>query len=128
MVDELITVLKSKIHRVTVTSVNREYEGSCLMSASLLNLARIREYEQIHVYNVTNGERFTTYAISSKKYTFICDPLILEINGAAVHKASVGDVVIICAYKLIGPGAPHTPIKVFVDERNTIKTVENLAY
>lgn len=122
MVDGLITVLKSKIHRATVTETNVEYEGSCLISKALLEAAGILEYEQIHVYNVTNGERFTTYAMAS---TYIPSDVqqIVQVNGAATHKVSVGDIVIICAYHLITPYAPRVPIRIFVDNQNRIMNV-----
>ena len=75
-------MLKSKLHRVTVTHSELEYEGSCAIDTMLLEAADIKEYEQISIYNITNGERFTTYAIAAEP-----DSGIISINGAAAHKA-----------------------------------------
>ena len=86
-------MLKGKLHRVTVTHSELEYEGSCAIDRHLLETAGIREYEQIEIYNVTNGERFTTYAILAEENSGV-----ISINGAAAHKADPGDIIIICAY------------------------------
>jgi aspartate 1-decarboxylase len=86
-------MLKAKLHRARVTHAELEYEGSCAIDGNLLELSGIREYEQIHIYNVTNGERFVTYAIRAEAGSGI-----ISVNGAAAHKASPGDIVIICAY------------------------------
>ncbi|WP_108126238.1 aspartate 1-decarboxylase [Saccharospirillum mangrovi] len=88
-----LTLLKAKLHQARVTHAVPDYEGSCAIGGDLLDMAGIREYEQIQIYNVTNGERFTTYAIRGEGGSGI-----ISVNGAAAHKASVGDVVIICAY------------------------------
>jgi aspartate 1-decarboxylase len=88
-----LTVLKCKLHRACVTHSELDYEGSCAIDSGLLRLAGIREYEQIQIYNVANGERFTTYAISAE-----AGSRVISVNGAAAHKASPGDRVIICAY------------------------------
>ena len=89
----LQTFLKAKLHRVTVTHAELHYEGSCAIDASLLESSGIREYEMIHIYNINNGERFTTYAICAEP-----DSGIISVNGAAAHKASKGDLLIIAAY------------------------------
>ena len=86
-------MLKSKLHRVTVTHSELEYEGSCAIDINLLKEANINEYEQIAIYNITNGERFTTYAISAEQGSGI-----ISINGAAAHKANPGDMLIIATY------------------------------
>ena len=86
-------MLKSKIHRVTTTQCELHYEGSCAIDDDLLEAADIKEYEQIDIWNVTNGERFTTYAIRGEEGS-----KIISVNGAAAHKAGVGHRVIICAY------------------------------
>ena len=86
-------MLKAKLHRARVTHAVLEYEGSCAIDGRLLDLAGIREYEQIQIYNINNGERFTTYAIRAESNSGI-----ISVNGAAAHKASVGDKGIICAY------------------------------
>ncbi len=87
------TMLKAKLHQARVSLVELEYEGSCAIDGHLLDQAGIREYEQIQIYNISNGERFTTYAIRAAEHSGI-----ISVNGAAAHKASVGDRVIICAY------------------------------
>ncbi len=86
-------MLKTKLHRARVTHAELEYEGSCAIDGHLLDASGIREYEQIHIYNINNGERFTTYAIRAEEGSGI-----ISINGAAARKASVNDLVIICAY------------------------------
>ena len=87
------TLLKSKIQRVAATQCELHYEGSCAIDGEWLDLSGIREYEQIQIYNVDNGERFTTYAIRGEEGS-----KIISVNGAAAHKAGVGHRVIICAY------------------------------
>ena len=86
-----LTLLKSKLHRVTVTNVELGYEGSCAIDTELLDAAGIHEYERIEIYNVTNGERFATYAIRGEAGSGM-----ISVNGAAAHKAAVDDIVIIC--------------------------------
>jgi aspartate 1-decarboxylase len=87
------TMLKSKLHRVHVTHSELQYEGSCAIDETLLDAADIREYQQIEIYNITNGERFTTYAIRAQRNSGI-----ISVNGAAAHKASPGDLLIIATY------------------------------
>ena len=87
------TLLKSKLHRISVTQVELDYEGSCAVDKKFLELAGMQEYEKVEVYNVTNGERFSTYLILAE-----AGSKTLSVNGAAAHKASVDDVVIICTY------------------------------
>lgn len=86
-------VLKSKIHRAVVTEADVDYEGSIGIDSSLLKLADIRPYEQVHVYNVTNGERFVTYAIEEKAKSGK-----IIVNGAAARLVYPGDLVIIASY------------------------------
>ncbi|MBO6751683.1 MULTISPECIES: aspartate 1-decarboxylase [Spongiibacter] len=86
-------MLKAKLHKARVTHAVLDYEGSCAIDGKLLDMAGIREFEQIQIYNVTNGNRFTTYAIRGEENTGI-----ISINGAAAHKAGVDDTIIICAY------------------------------
>ncbi|TWH77376.1 L-aspartate 1-decarboxylase [Azomonas agilis] len=86
-------MLKAKLHRALVTHSVLDYEGSCAIDGDWLDLAGIREYEQIQLYNVDNGERFTTYAIRGEEGS-----QIISVNGAAAHKAAVGHRLIICAY------------------------------
>lgn len=87
------TMLKAKLHQARVTHAVLEYEGSCAIDGNLLDMAGIQEYEQIQIYNIENGERFTTYAIRGEEGTGI-----ISVNGAAAHLAEVGQRVIICAY------------------------------
>ncbi len=91
-----IEVLKSKIHRVTVTQANLHYVGSITVDEALLEAANMIEGEKVQVLNVTNGERLETYIIKGERGSgVIC------LNGAAAHKASVGDIVILVSYALL---------------------------
>lgn len=93
----VIEVLKSKIHRVTVTQANVDYVGSITIDSALMEAANIICGEKVQVVNVTNGERLETYAIPGQAGSgVIC------LNGAAAHKASVGDVIIIISYASMG--------------------------
>jgi len=109
--------LYSKIHKATVTDSKIDYEGSCEIDIALLKAANIKVYEKIDIYNITNGERFTTYAIAGK-----ADSGNVCINGAACHKASVGDKIIICTYASIKESEfqNHKPTIVYVNESNKI--------
>ncbi|MDY6371812.1 MAG: aspartate 1-decarboxylase [Bacteroidales bacterium] len=94
----LIEVLKSKIHRVTVTESNLHYIGSITIDEDLLDAAGIIENEKVEIYNISNGERFATYAIPGERGSgVIC------LNGAAAHKAPTGSLVIIAAYAHMTP-------------------------
>jgi len=110
-------MLKSKLHRVTVTHSELGYEGSCAIDETLLDAADIREYQQIDIYNVTNGERFTTYAIRAQR-----DSGIISVNGAAAHKADPGDIVIIATYAMYNELElqKFEPELVYVDGHNRI--------
>ncbi|BBO20222.1 MAG: aspartate 1-decarboxylase [Burkholderiales bacterium] len=109
------TMLKSKLHRVTVTHSELHYEGSCAIDQDLLDAADIREYQQIDIYNVNNGERFTTYAISAERGSGI-----ISVNGAAARKAAPGDLLIIATYAMYDEAelAKFEPDLVYVDSRN----------
>ena len=111
------TMLKSKLHRATVTHSELHYEGSCAIDEALLDAANIHEYEQIQIYNVTNGERFTTYAIRAAR-----DSGIISVNGAAAHKANPGDLVIIATFAVYNELelARYAPELVYVDANNRI--------
>jgi aspartate 1-decarboxylase len=113
------TMLKSKIHRATVTHSNLDYEGSCAIDENLLEAADIREYQQIDIYNITNGERFSTYAIRAARGSGT-----ISVNGAAARKAAAGDLVIIASYAVYNEIEleRHKPDLVYVDSRNRIKT------
>ncbi len=116
------TMLKTKLHRATVTHVELEYEGSCAIDGHLLEASGIREYEQIEIYDVTNGERFTTYAIRAEDGSGV-----ISINGAAAHKANVGDVVIICAYVGLDQQelANFKPKLIYLNDNNEITHTRN---
>jgi aspartate 1-decarboxylase len=111
------TMLKSKLHRATVTHSELHYEGSCAIDETLLDAANIHEYEQIQIYNVTNGERFTTYAIRAAR-----DSGIISVNGAAAHKANPGDLVIIATFAVYNELelARYEPELIYVDVDNRI--------
>lgn len=112
-----VTMLKGKMHRVTTTHAELHYEGSCAIDTVLLEAAGIREYEQIHIYNVNNGERFVTYAIRAEAGSGT-----ISVNGAAAHKAKPGDLLIICAFVGLSEAeaARHKPRLVYVDAENRI--------
>ncbi|MFM8574603.1 MAG: aspartate 1-decarboxylase [Limnohabitans sp.] len=109
------TLLKSKIHRVKVTQCELHYEGSCAIDEDLLDAANIVENEQIHIWNIDNGERFVTYAIKGERGSGM-----ISINGSAARRASVGDLVIIAAFAQVPEDhlPQHTPQLVFVDGHN----------
>ena len=110
-----LTLLKAKIHRASVTHAELHYEGSCAIDANLLELSGIREYERIEIYNINNGERFATYAIRGEAGSGV-----ISVNGAAAHKAGVGDLVIICAYGALDEAevAAFKPKLAYVDRQN----------
>lgn len=112
-----LTLLKAKIHRATVTHAELHYEGSCAIDGRLLDIAGIREYERVEIYNINNGERFATYAIRSEDGSGM-----ISINGAAAHKAEPGDLVIICAYGGCdeAEAAKFRPTLVYVDRQNRL--------
>ncbi|MCK6557287.1 aspartate 1-decarboxylase [Candidatus Binatia bacterium] len=109
------TMLRGKIHRATVTGADLHYEGSVTIDVDLLERADILPHEQVDIWNVTNGERFTTYALAGRRGSgVVC------INGAAAHRASRGDLVIIAAWAAVRDDEARawTPRCVFVDARN----------
>ena len=110
-------MLKAKLHRVTTTHSELNYEGSCAIDENLLDAADIREYEQIDIYNIANGERFTTYAIRAQRGSGI-----ISINGAAARKASPGDLLIIASYASYSELElqKYHPRLVYVDAQNRI--------
>ena len=112
--------LKSKLHRVRTTASELNYEGSCAIDELLLEAADIREYEQIEIYNVNNGERFSTYAIKGRRGSGM-----ISVNGAAARKAAVGDILIIASFAGYSEVelAKYQPRLVYVDERNRIKRI-----
>lgn len=108
----LLSMLKAKIHRATVTQTDLHYEGSITVDSQLLAAAGILPYEQVDVLNITNGERFTTYAIKGQAGSGI-----IGINGAAARLAQPGDLVIICAFVQLTrqEAEAHEPTIVLVD-------------
>ncbi|PLX38832.1 MAG: aspartate 1-decarboxylase [Deltaproteobacteria bacterium] len=103
-------MLQGKIHRCTVTGADLHYEGSIAIDENLMEAAGILPYEEVQIYNVTNGERFATYTIAGERGSgIIC------VNGAAAHKASAGDIIIICCY-------------VYVDEKEAMEWKPKLTY
>ena len=111
------TLLKSKIHRATVTDGNLLYQGSVSIDPVLLEAADIVPHERVEIYNCTNGERFATYAIPGTP-----GKGEIVINGAAAHKAGAGDVVILATYADYEDAEcrAHQPSLVFVDAKNRI--------
>jgi aspartate 1-decarboxylase len=117
-----LKMLKAKIHRASVTHAELHYEGSCAIDGHLLDVSGIREYEQIHIYNVNNGQRFVTYAIRADEGSGI-----ISINGAAAHRAAPGDIIIICAFAQLSEAeaASFKPTLVYVDRDNKLSHVKN---
>ena len=109
------TMLKSKIHRASVTHCELHYEGSCAIDENLLEAADIAENEQVHLWNVTNGERFVTYAIKGARGSGM-----ISVNGSAARRAAVGDLVIIASFAQVHEerATAHKPKLVFVDAHN----------
>ncbi|RUA05092.1 MAG: aspartate 1-decarboxylase [Gammaproteobacteria bacterium] len=115
------TFLKSKLHRVTTTASEVDYEGSCEIDGILLDAAGIGDFEQIQIYNIKNGNRFTTYAIRGRDNSGV-----ISVNGAAAHKADIGDLLIIASYA----GYDETEVKnyaptlCYVDAKNTLTKIK----
>ena len=116
------TLLKSKIHRATVTHCELHYEGSCGIDEDLMDAANLCENEQIHIWNINNGERFVTYAIKAPRGSGI-----FSLNGSAARRAAVGDLIIIAAFGLVAEEgvAAHEPQLVFMDEKNQVKELRS---
>ncbi len=112
-----LNMLKGKIHRATVTHAELHYEGSIAIDGDLLDAAGIRQYEQIHAWNVSNGERFVTYALRAEEGSGI-----ISVNGSAAHRAQPGDIVIIAAFVSLSEAEAeqHKPKLVYVDAKNRI--------
>jgi aspartate 1-decarboxylase len=111
-------MLKSKIHRATVTDADLHYEGSISIDEKLMEEAQIVPYEKVAIYNVSNGERFSTYTIKAKRNSgTIC------LNGAAARKVSKGDLIIIATYVIAEEKDTKKwhPKCVLVDDKNKIK-------
>jgi aspartate 1-decarboxylase len=113
-------MLKSKIHRATVTDANVDYEGSITLDEELMDAAGLLPYEQVNIYNITNGARFQTYVIKGERGSGdAC------INGAAAHLAKKGHIIIIASYAGMEEeeAVNHQPVLVYVDEKNRIKNI-----
>lgn len=112
-----VTMLKAKLHRATVTRSELGYEGSCAIDGTILDLSGIREYEQIQIYNINNGERFTTYAIRAEDGSGV-----FSVNGAAARLACPGDLIIVCAYAILNAedAKAHKPTLIYFAEQNKV--------
>lgn len=115
-------MLKSKLHRVTTTHSELHYEGSCAIDDDLLDAANILENEQVVIWNVNNGERFTTYAIRAERGSGI-----ISVNGSAARRAAPGDLLIIATFAEYDEKelANHSPALIYVDEKNKIVRTGN---
>ncbi|RJG42070.1 aspartate 1-decarboxylase [Motilimonas pumila] len=117
-------MLTGKLHQARVTHAELNYEGSCAIDQDFLDAAGILEYERIDIYNIENGARFSTYAISGERGSHI-----ISVNGAAARQAAVGDRVIICAYASMDAAelATHKPSLVYLDaDNNVVRTSKDV--
>ncbi len=112
-----IEILKSKIHRCTITEADLHYVGSIAIDENLMDAANLIENERVHIYNITNGERLETYVIKGERGSGI-----ISLNGAAARKAAVGDLIIIVSYASMAPeeAASFSPTIIFPDTNNKI--------
>lgn len=112
-----VNMLKAKLHRARVTHSELDYEGSCAIDGKILDFSGIREYEQIHIYNINNGQRFTTYAIRAEDGSGI-----FSINGAAARLACPGDLIIVAVYASLDDKElrDYKPTLVYFDSNNAI--------
>ena len=116
-------MLRSKLHRATVTEADLHYEGSCGIDEDLLDAADMREYEKIELYNVQNGERFSTYIIKAPRGSGT-----ISLNGAAARKAHVGDMLIICTYGSMSEeeARSHKPRVVLLGAGNRVDRIKDI--
>ncbi|WP_411832440.1 aspartate 1-decarboxylase [Pseudoxanthomonas mexicana] len=112
-----LSLLKTKIHRATVTHSELNYEGSIAIDGTLLDASGIREFEQVHIWDVTNGARFTTYALRADEGSGI-----ISLNGGAARHVQVGDLVIIAAFAGMSEQEAEAfkPTLIYVDGHNRI--------
>ena len=118
-----IQILKSKLHRAKITAVHLDYEGSCAIDEELLEAASINEYEMIHIYNLNNGNRFTTYAIKAERGSGT-----VSLNGAAAYQGNKDDLIIICTYAEIdqNEAKEHEPKLIYFKENcNVINEIKS---
>ena len=115
------SMLAGKIHRATVTDANLEYEGSITIDHDLMEAAKIPPYAHVHIWNITNGERFETYTIIGERGSGD-----MVINGAAAHKAGTGDMIIVACFVDVEAeeAMDHKPSMVYVDAQNRIKEIK----
>jgi aspartate 1-decarboxylase len=113
-------MLRAKLHRATVTEADLHYEGSCGIDEDLMDAANMVEFERIELYNINNGERFSTYIIKAARGSGV-----ISLNGAAARKAHVGDLLIICTYATMSEvnAAAYKPTVVLLDEKNRVKEI-----
>jgi aspartate 1-decarboxylase len=118
----LSTFLKAKLHMGAVTQAELWYDGSCAIDSTLLALSGMREFEQIDIYNVSNGERFTTYIIAAE-----ADSGIISINGAAARRCQVGDRIIIASHGQFSEAeaATHEPRLIYLNQDNSVERTAN---
>ena len=118
----LSNMLKAKLHMGTVTQAELWYDGSCAIDSDLLKLAGMREFEQIDIYNVNNGERFTTYIIKAEAGSGT-----ISMNGAAARRVQVGDRIIIATYGQLNEAEleKHQPKLVYLNEDNSVDRTSN---
>ena len=111
------TMLKAKLHRATVTHSELGYEGSCAIDGDILDSSGIREYEEIQIYNINTGGRFTTYAIRGEENSGI-----FSVNGAAARLACQGDLIIVCAFGIFDEKEleNYKPTLIYFDENNKV--------
>lgn len=116
------TLLKGKLHMARVTQAELWYDGSCAIDSDLVQLAGLREFERIDIYNVDNGERFSTYVILAE-----AGSRTISMNGAAARKVQVGDRVIIAAYGQYeeAEAARHQPKLVYLTDGNKVERTSN---
>ena len=114
--------LKAKLHMGSVTQAELWYDGSCAIDANLLAMAGMREFEQIDIYNVSNGERFSTYIISAEVGSGI-----ISMNGAAARRCQVGDRIIIATYGQFNEEelADHKPKLIYLNQDNSVERTAN---
>jgi aspartate 1-decarboxylase len=115
------TMLKAKIQKLVVTETNLDYEGSLTLDESLMRAVDMIPFEQVHIYNISNGERFSTYLIKGLENSGV-----VGVNGAAVHKAKTGDKLIVASYVSLDEEEKDffMPKILIVDEKNRIKEVK----
>jgi len=118
----IVTLLKGKLHMASVTQAELWYDGSCAIDADLVQLAGLREFERIDIYNVNNGERFSTYVILAEAGTGT-----ISMNGAAARKVDVGDRIIIAAYGQFteAEAANFKPRLVYLNADNSVERTAN---